>query len=218
MIFLVSLLFFVLFTCGGLLAIWAATSPHHWFLRTTFFLGPTAAILLLNSAYNMFAMLVAQGATVAAGVSIAQWRQRRKCNGLQPAPQLRFSLTTLLLVMVLVSVGAAVVGQMQGVSFRGWQGFLLNGLFAGMATLAGVLVVCGRLGYLQLRLCLAMVITFVLLPSVWWYETISGSPATMTVTITIWVPILLAVAWTVCGGVYFWTKLREALGGSEKMP
>jgi len=218
MIFLVSLLFFVLFTCGGLLAIWAATSPHHWFLRTTFFLGPIA-ILLLYSAYHMFAMLVAQGATVAAGVSIAQWRQRRKCNGLQPTPQLRFSLTTLLLVMVLVSVGAAVVGQMQGVSFRGWQGFLLNGLFAGMATLAGVWVVCGRLWYSQLRLCLAMVITFVLLPSAWWYATVRVlRTGIFTMPVAIWVPILLAMAWTVCGGVYFWTKLREALGGSEKVP
>src|SRR5687767_7422802 len=58
-------------TTTGLLALWAATSRRHWFLRTAAFLAMLSPLLLVP-AYEPFVALALQGAVVAGGVGIAR--------------------------------------------------------------------------------------------------------------------------------------------------
>ncbi len=57
------------FTCVGLLAVWAATSPRHWFVRTFVFLAALSP-LLLTPAYEPIVAFAIQGLVVACGVRI----------------------------------------------------------------------------------------------------------------------------------------------------
>ena len=47
------------FTCVGLLALWAATSPQHWFVRTAIVLGVLSP-LLFRPMYEPFLTLATQ--------------------------------------------------------------------------------------------------------------------------------------------------------------
>jgi hypothetical protein len=60
------------FACVGLLALWAATSPRHWFVRTV----PVVAILslpLLVPAYEPILVFALQAIVVVTGVVMSRW-------------------------------------------------------------------------------------------------------------------------------------------------
>ncbi len=141
-------------TTTGLMALAAATSRSHWFLRTAAFLTPLSALLLVP-AIEPLASFVILGATVAAGVGMARrWQRRRKSKvGENPeavataaasaAPSSvrpRFSLSTLLLSMVLCGLAAAVAARAPVLNRYAWQSVVLIGVCGGLATLLGAWV------------------------------------------------------------------------------
>ena len=135
-------------TTTGLLALWAATSRRHWFVRTAAFAGVLSPLLLVP-AYEPFVALVLGGAIVAAGVWVfdrALSRKRRgfaeKRAGASPPPATstsrrpRFSLATLLLLMVVCGVAAAVAANAPRLNRYAWQSVAVIGLCGGATTLA----------------------------------------------------------------------------------
>ena len=129
-------------TTTGLLALGAATSHRHWFLRTAAFLAVLSPLLLVP-AYEPFVALALQGAVVAGGVSIAGALSRKQRKNSKDAeangagPQWRFSMATLLLAMVLCGVAAAVASQAPRLNWLAWQSVALIGVTGGLATLLG---------------------------------------------------------------------------------
>lgn len=125
-------------TSVGLLSLWAATSPRHWFLRTAVFVG-VLSLLLLIPAYEPVVAFALQGLVVAIGIQIGRWFKRTG-----PTPSRQFSLATLLQVTVVVSVMAAVGVKLPTLNLMGWQSVVLIGVSGGFVTLIGFLVVRGQ--------------------------------------------------------------------------
>ncbi len=91
-------------TCVGLLALWAATSTRHWFVRTAVYLG-VLSLLLLIPAREPFAIFMLQGFVVVLGVQLASyWKVRTHFSSVR----WRLSLTELLLFMTLVAVAVPI--------------------------------------------------------------------------------------------------------------
>jgi hypothetical protein len=140
-------------TTTGLLALWAATSRRHWFLRTAAFLAVLSPLLWVP-AYEPFVALALQGVVVAVGVGIGRWavsrpsavssgpngKRRKNSEGAAAAgvgPKWRFSMATLLLAMVLCGVVAAVASRAPRLNRQAWQSVALIGACGGVAALLG---------------------------------------------------------------------------------
>ena len=118
-------------TSVGLLALWAATSNQHWFLRTAVFLG-LLSLLLLIPAYEPFVVFTWQGVIVASGIHCARWwRHAGKTSSR------RFSLATMLQAVVVVALLAAVGSRLPELNFLAWRSVVMVGFCAGVATLVG---------------------------------------------------------------------------------
>jgi hypothetical protein len=132
------------FTCVGLLALWAGTSRRHWFVRTALVLAILSPLLVIP-ALEPFFVLALQSLLVALGVIVYRRKTtQRPANAgspidesAQPASRIRFSLTTLLLLMVLAAIGATVFVRFPRLTVPGWISILLNGALSGIATLSG---------------------------------------------------------------------------------
>ena len=137
-----SVLFITSFTMVGLVALWAAGSPGHWFLRAAGFLAALMPLLVVP-AYEVFVAFVIQGLVVAGGVQFVRWRQRRRNVTNTPASRdstetstgVRFSLSTLLLLMALVAVATAIAMHLPRLTWRGWTSVALIGVGSGIVTL-----------------------------------------------------------------------------------
>src|SRR5450432_2642162 len=105
------------FTCAGLVALWAATSPLHWILRTSvvvLFVSP----LLFIPAYDPFLIFVSQAASIVFGIAICRWTQtrRQRVSGLADLsgaqvhqPRTRYSLSSAMLAVALAA-GTLAIG------------------------------------------------------------------------------------------------------------
>ncbi|TWU28317.1 hypothetical protein Pla144_16040 [Bythopirellula polymerisocia] len=159
MVYALALLLFSSLTCVGLLAIWAATSPHHWFWRTMLFLGVMSLVLLIP-AYEPFVAFVLQGMVVATAVQLARWWEIRKHKVERTGA--RFGIRTNLLAMVPVAVLSAVAVRLPALNFPAWQSVLLIGVCAGVATLTGLWIARGKSVRWWLRLPIGVFIVGVL--------------------------------------------------------
>ncbi|NOZ40003.1 MAG: hypothetical protein GXP24_07240 [Planctomycetes bacterium] len=196
-------------TCVGLLALWAATSQRHWFARVAVFVG-ALALLLLVPAYEPVVAFALQGAVVAAGIHAARFFCKKN-----PSDYRRFSLASLLQVMVFVAITAAVVAKLPTLNFRAWQSVLLIGGCSGLATLVGYWVVYGQKIRWGWRLLWAFVLVYcIAVPLVlcdwfvfsttgyfgWPPESIPGMAAGIfggvqeDDPVTLWIPVILAIA------------------------
>jgi len=96
------------FTCVGLVALWAATSPRHWFVRTAVVLAILSPLMLIP-AYEPLVVFLIQFIFVVAGVTVYRWHDGANGHGSHSATSrgarevkaLRFSTSTLLLLIVL---------------------------------------------------------------------------------------------------------------------
>lgn len=149
-------------TSIGLLALWAATSPRHWFLRTAVFLG-VVSLLLLIPAYEPWVAFVLQGAVV-----VRCWRNCRFSldeseRGAQPT---RFSLATLLQLMVILAVFAAVGSKLPALNYLSWRSVVVIGLTSGLTSLLAYRLIQVKRPTLWLRIvlgaCFACALAFVL--------------------------------------------------------
>jgi hypothetical protein len=127
------------FTCVGLLSLWAAWSPRHWFPRAAVFLAVLSPLLLIP-AYEPFVAFALQGIVVVCGAAARRWwhrrRQKSEAAPAQSMPaNLRFSLSTLLLLMALIALATPIVMQLPRLTWRGWTSVALIGATSGLVTL-----------------------------------------------------------------------------------
>ncbi|MCC6492415.1 MAG: hypothetical protein IT424_05280 [Pirellulales bacterium] len=122
----------------GLLALALAASRRHWFLRTSAFLIVLAPLLLVP-AYEVFIGLALEAGIIAVGADLARRRDRRdrdsRPNGDTGRTPPRFSLTSLLLGMVLCGVAAAVAARAPRLNPYGWASIAIVAFCGAAATL-----------------------------------------------------------------------------------
>jgi hypothetical protein len=150
--FALGLLLVTSFTCVGLVALWAATSPRHWFLRTAVvvaFLSP----LLFIPAHDPFLVFVSQAATIAIGIAIYHWWQMRlkrvsplavPPNSQLHSPRTRYSLSSAMLAVALVAGALATCVRIPREVWLSWPSMLLIGVPFAVASLVGLWLAYGR--------------------------------------------------------------------------
>ncbi len=130
----------------GMFALWAAASKRHWFVRTGV-VGAAILVVLLIPAYEVVVQFSIECLLIIAG--LAWWRRRRNPATNRPAKwlkpwQLRLSLETLLLAVVLIAVPTAVITKAHGFANFDWYDLILCGIITGGTALACVWIVFGR--------------------------------------------------------------------------
>lgn len=158
------------FTCVGLLALWAATSPRHWLLRWTAVLAMLSPLLLVP-AYEPWIVFALQTSTIVVAVLSWRWwtgwceRQDAPCEDrVSSKHRLRFSLGTLLAVTPLVAMLTAIVTRMAmdwpERAIEVWTTTVLNGVSSGSVALLGAWMYASRRRWLawpvSLTLCLGI--------------------------------------------------------------
>src|SRR5688572_23461228 len=124
----------------GLLALWAALSWRHWFLRTSAFLAVLTPLLFVP-AYEPFVGLVTEGLVVVGGIWAVDGFRRRRANSNGEHSEarntrLRFSMSSLLLATIPFGLAAFVASRLPALNWRAWQSIILIGVGGGVATLA----------------------------------------------------------------------------------
>jgi hypothetical protein len=160
------------FTCVGLVALWGATSPRHWFVRTAAVLG-VLSVPLLIPAYEPLIVFALQTVVVLVGVAAWRWWAGRRTHGeiaqtelegLKPRIAFRFSLITLLLftpvVAVVVTLITKTVMGLTEQNFESVSTLALNGVASGCAVLLGAWILVSRRKWVAwsaaLSLCLGI--------------------------------------------------------------
>ncbi|HJQ80497.1 MAG TPA: hypothetical protein VJ828_11105, partial [Lacipirellulaceae bacterium] len=164
---ILALLLVTSFTCVGLLALWAATSPRHWFLRAAMVVAALLPLLLVP-AYEPLVVFALQSIIVVAGVFVYRWRRARLA---QQAPQpttvdpesptgFRFSLSSLLLAMVLLAVASLIIARLPKLNHYAWSSALIIGAACGSATLIAAWMVVSPRKWLAWPIGLVLCIGF----------------------------------------------------------
>jgi hypothetical protein len=130
------------FTCVGLFALLAATSPRHWFLRAATILAGLTPFFLIP-AYEPIVAFGLQSIVVAAGVFAFRQRtghyslssQLDEAAQVKPPPHLRFSLSSMLLGTVIVAVVVPVLVRLPQLNVDAWISAIAVGALSGLATL-----------------------------------------------------------------------------------
>ncbi len=131
------------FASVGLVALWAATSSRHWFLRAVVMLAVLAAPLVV-SAYEPLVLFSVEAAIIVAGVNLWRWLANTSRAGLnsqtqhveQPAqPRWQFSLAAFLLATALIAAALAPAGRVaqyfSPMPRAAWTSMLGDGAAAG---------------------------------------------------------------------------------------
>jgi hypothetical protein len=128
--------------CFALLALWAATSRRHWFVRVAAVLASLLPLLLIP-AYELFVAFAIQCTIVACGAHASRWQERRRLqtNGevsdgsKTQATAVHFSLSTMLLTMLLIAVAIPIAIKLPPLNFAAWGSIAADGVVCGVATL-----------------------------------------------------------------------------------
>jgi len=138
------------FTCVGLVALWAATSPRHWFLRTAVVVALLSPLLFVPACEPFLAFMI-QAGTVVVGAIV--WRRATFSRDRHviptfapsqyggPKSPIRYSLTTLLLLAALACVTVAIATRIATIlppqNREAWTTIALDGSLCGCAVLIG---------------------------------------------------------------------------------
>ncbi len=145
------------FTCAGLLALWAATSPWHWLARSAVVLAVLFPLLLIPACEPWIAFAL-QVCVVVAGVNV--WRRRSARSQGEGRRKFRFSLRTLLevvpFVAILAAISARIAANLPPPTVGTWATIGLNGMCGGCTVLLGTWVFVSRRKRAALALCLAL--------------------------------------------------------------
>jgi hypothetical protein len=143
---------------AGLLALWAATSRRHWFVRVAVYLAAISPLLFVPAA-ELFVLFALQGLVIAAAV--AWWRRKNSVRIVFAGDRTRwrFSMSTLLLAMAPVGVAAFAASRLPTLTRYGWQSVLLVAA-AGGITIATACWAATREGWK--RRCAAFALVLVL--------------------------------------------------------
>ena len=154
----------------GLLALWAATSSRHWFLRTVVFLG-MVSLLLLIPAHEPWVTFLLQGAMVVVGLQAYRWRTWLED---EPEQGRRFSVATMLQLTTVFAV--LITGGFRAYQdpWTDWTSVLAGGLSAGLITLVASWLVSGSMGWWKRVLVVILVSLLASLITIWWEPPIVG--------------------------------------------
>src|SRR3989304_2623140 len=123
---------------AGMVALWAAGSTWHWFIRTSVIIAGLLALLLIP-AYELVITFGTEMLTVVAGMRFWQRRRAqlasvaRECPSLRKSPQI--SLKSLMLATVVVAVFVAVMARFPSLNWFQWMSRAGSGLIAAILTL-----------------------------------------------------------------------------------
>jgi len=173
------------FTCVGLLSLWAATSPRHWFVRTAVVLVVLSPLLMIP-AYEPFVVFIIQSLIIAMGMLLYRWQARQHSpersgsddTDAQEAKHFRFSISTLLLMTVFVAIVVAIAMKLPKLNLTAWTTVGLNGAVGGAATLFAASMFAHKRGRTALRvICLACCIAMSVVVSMfdWFMPSITDS-------------------------------------------
>jgi hypothetical protein len=139
------------FACIGTAALWAAASPRYCLLRTAaVFLLP--APLLLRPAYELYAVFALQSLIVIFGAAVYRHalaqnysvRETADSNTPPNSSHIRFSLSTLLIVMAVIAVLLTAAIRLPKWENLAWRTVVISGTGAGAGTLAGAWLYVAR--------------------------------------------------------------------------
>jgi hypothetical protein len=132
----------------AMLSLWAAASQRHWFVRTMV-VGAAILVALLIPAYEVVIEFGLECLFVVIGIAI--WKRRRQridaAIESKPAPppfQLRLSMQTMMLAVVIVAVVTAVAARAPTYAPELWYQLVLHSIVAAATCLTCVWIVCGR--------------------------------------------------------------------------
>ena len=136
----------------GLLAIWAAWSPRHWFLRTAAIMGVLLLAVLIPAYEPMLAFLI-QAIVVTGALAVVKLRRARTeeylgeqlgADGTVHPIGPRFSLATLLLLVAIAAVAFAVGARIPAEVWAAWLPIACIGICLGSITLLATWAVQSR--------------------------------------------------------------------------
>lgn len=131
---------------AGMVALWAAGSAWHWFIRTSVILAGLLAMLLIP-AYELVITFGAEMLMVVVGMRIWLQQRNRRDRAHRTLSELRqkarLSLKSLMLLTVVVAVFVAVVAKFPTLNWYVWMSRTGSGLIAGMITLLCAWLVLG---------------------------------------------------------------------------
>ncbi len=146
----------------GLLALWAAWSRRHWFLRTAV-VGGVLLLAVAIPAYEPMLVFLTQVIVVIAVLTIVRRRQARaqEGNSEPPGGRPRFSLSTLLLLVAVAAVASAVAARIPAEVWAAWLAVVGVGTSLASITLLATWAVLSRR-----RLWVRAIVLFALAPIV----------------------------------------------------
>ena len=121
------------FTTVGLLSLWAATSPRHWFVRTVVVLALLSPILVVP-AYELFLAVVLAIGVTCIGIMGRRFHYYRKNSTLAERLPRRFSLRSGFLVVSVLAVALAIGAQVPNSAWQMSWMWSIGGVVVGVAT------------------------------------------------------------------------------------
>lgn len=140
------------FICVGLVALWAATSPRHWFVRTAVLLAVISPLLIIP-AYEPFLIFVVQAVCIATGMRIYRWWQVRRqliaarqsdVRSQNKRPTIHYSMSGALLATALVAATVAITVRIPRDVWIGLPTYLLTGATFALAALLAAWLAHGQ--------------------------------------------------------------------------
>jgi len=227
----------------GIVALWAAASRRHWFLRTAVVLAVVTAPLLIP-AYEITFEAAVQSLVIAIGVAIwriVRWRRENSepfIDSLRP----RVSLQNLLFFSVIVAIVTAAIANSPKTlwlypnpSFLIWPQWLVlasKGLFDGCAVLASAWLALGKLHWAVRTLGCIVATTAAAAGSAfifagvnnvyWWqiggYSSGVGRPSVFHEFLWYLLPEWIKVYAVIVGLVYIWVWLLQRANFPTNLP
>jgi len=144
-----------------LLAIWAAASRRHWFVRTCGVAAILLVVLVLPAHDLLIKFLIVQ-LIVVTGVTLWRWRQHRRrlaCGATVDTSAFRpqLSLASIFLLTVVAAVVSAVAARFESFTSRQWLRIVLQGSVFGGSSLLCLWCVYARRPHWCLRWVLMVV-------------------------------------------------------------
>ena len=147
--FVVGVLLTTTFVSVGLLGLWAGVSRWHWFVRSLVVMAVFVPVVLIPAYEAMLVLLIQLVVCAIGSKSYVNWADAREHakvqhddSGRSFVAHLRFSVTDLLLVMILVALVLFVLVQMSREKLlHDWPTYLLTGSMVGCTVLVSAWIV-----------------------------------------------------------------------------
>ena len=206
-------------TLYALLAIWAAASRRHWFLRTCV-VGAMLLVVLVIPAHDLLIQFSMLQLTVVTGVTAWRWQQHRKriARGAPVDPSAfrpQLSLASIFLLTVVAAVVSAVAARFESFTIAAWLRLVIHGAVFGASCLLCMWFVYARRPRWYFRCALAVVCGVGLASILAFYRWALGLESGTWRLAVLWWPYWLK---SVAVGLTALTLVLYAWRGSQWLP